>query len=485
MDFRDVQTQNSFKQGTHAIVIGGSIAGLLASRILTNHFENVTIIERDRYPQEPEYRSGVPQSHHVHSLLTRGHRILEQLFPGLTDSLLEKGALPIDWIEDFAWLMSVADVWTPRFPSGITTCLCSRNLLEFTIRKHLNKFSQVKFLENASVTELFTNSNNTAVEGVKVKVAQKGQIKLSAQLVVDASGRNSQAPKWLEALGYEMPQETRINCFLGYASRLYQCSQLETVDWKLLYVMPSAPDNPRGGMIFPIENDRWMVTLIGIGKNYPPTEESGFLDFARSLRNDVVYQTITKAQPISSIYSYRNTENRLRHYEKLKRIPENFLILGDAVCSLNPIYAQGMTLAALNALTLDNCLEQQQQSRGKGNFTGIAQRFQKQIAKVNKTSWLLSTSYDLLWSTTVGAKPDLVTRLRQKYLDQVMKASIDNNTVHQTLIEVMSMLKPPTVLFAPRILLKVWQHNLKSLVTRKMIDDYFIHNTIFLGSTKH
>ena len=434
------QAHNLLKKGTHAVVIGASIAGLLAGRILTNHFERVTIVERDRLPQEPEPRSGVPQSHHVHSLLTQGHRILEQLFPGLTASLIQKGALEIDWIADLAWLMSVSDVWAPRFPSGITTCLCSRNLLEFTTRKHLEKFSQVKFLEAASVTELLTNRNKTAVQGVKVKVAREGQIELSAQLVVDASGRNSVAPRWLEALGYEMPQETRINSFLGYASRLYQCPQLEAPDWKLLYVMPSAPDNPRGGMIFPIEGDRWMVSLLGIGKDYPPTEESGFLGFARSLRNEVVYQTIAKAQPISSIYGYRNTENRLRHYEKLKRMPENFLILGDAVCSLNPIYAQGMTLAALNALTLDSCLEQQQQSRETGNFAGLSRRFQKQIAKVNKTSWLLSTSQDLRWSTTVGAQPDLITRLMQKYLDQVMKAAVENNTVHKALIEVMTML---------------------------------------------
>lgn len=301
--------------------------------------------------------------------------------------------------------------------------------------------------------------------------------------MVDASGRNSFAPKWLAALGYEMPCETRIHSFLGYASRLYQRSEQEAPDWQLLYVMPSPPNNPRGGMIFPVESDRWILTLAGMGKDYPPTEETGFLEFARSLRSEVVYQTITKAKPLSSIYGYRNTENRLRHYEKLKRMPENFLIFGDAVCSLTPIYGQGMTVAALNALTLDNCLKQQQQNMGKVNMRGLSRRFQKQIAQVNKTPWLVSTSYDLRWKTTIGGQPNTITQLIQKYLDQVMKTAVENNTVHKTLIEVMTMLKPPMALFAPSILLKVGQYQLQSLVGRKTTDDNLIHHIPPMGST--
>ena len=476
------QANNSLRKGTHAVVIGGSIAGLLAGRILTNHFEHVTIVERDRLPQDPTPRPGVPQSYHIHGLLNQGQRILEQLFPGLTASLIKKGAIKFDWAADSTWLWRSG--WSPRFASGITICACSRNLLELTIRKHLENFSQVNFLEAALVTELLTNRNKTAVEGVRVRVGHEREIELSAQLVVDASGRNSQTHKWLEALGYEMPQETRINSFLGYASRLYQRPVQGERDWKLLYVMPSAPDNSRGGIIFPLEGDRWIVTLIGIGKDYPPTEETGFLDFARSLRSSLLYQAITNAQPISPIYGYRNSENCLRHYEKLERMPENLVILGDAVCCFNPIYGQGMTVAALDALTLDICLEQQQPSRGKENFDGLSRRFQQQIAKVNQTPWMMATGDDLRWPTTVGAKPDLITRLMQKYLDQVINAAVENNTVYKALSEVQNMLKPSTALFTPHILLKVLQHKLKSLVARKTIDDNLIHHVPQMGSTE-
>ena len=467
-----------------AIVIGGGIAGLLTARVLADRFERVTIIERDRYPEEPKSRSGVPQCHHVHSLLTKGHRILEQLFPGLTASLMEKGGFKFDWTADFAWLLSVNDLWSPRFPSEINTCVCSRNLLEFTIRKHLGNFSGVEFFEDATVTELLTNSDRTAVEGVAVRVGRDRQMELSAQLVVDASGRNSEAPKWLEALGYETPQETKVNSFLGYSSRIYQLPELEARDWKLLYVMPSAPNKPRGGIIYALEDNSWMVTLVGIGKDYPPTEETGFLDFARSLRNEAIYETIANARPISPIYPYRNTQNRLRHYEKLERMPEKFLVLGDAVCSLNPVYGQGMTLAASNALTLASCLERQEQSRGKGNFEGLSRRFQKEIAKVDRVFWSLSTSDDLRWPTTVGAQPDPITKLMQKYLDRVMKATVEHKSVYKALIEVMHMLKPPTSLFAPHILLKVLQHELKSTLTRKTTDDKFIHHVPQMGPTE-
>ncbi|MGK7916735.1 MAG: NAD(P)/FAD-dependent oxidoreductase [Prochloraceae cyanobacterium] len=266
-----------------AIVIGGGIAGILAARVLSDHFERVTIIERDRYPQEPKPRPGVPQSYQVHGLLSQGEKILEQLFPGLKASLTKKGAIKVDWVADNAWLLG--STWSPNFASEITSYACSRNLLELTIRKHLENFSQVNFLDAALVTDLLTNSNKTDVEGVRVKVNQEREIELAAQLVVDASGRNSFAPKWLKALGYEIPTETRINSFLGYAARSYQRPKMEAQDWQFLYIMPSAPDNPRGGIISALEDDRWMVTLIGIGKDYPPTEENGFLDFARSLRS--------------------------------------------------------------------------------------------------------------------------------------------------------------------------------------------------------
>ena len=438
---------------SHAVVIGGSIAGLLAARVLADHFDKVTIVERDLNPEKPEPRPGVPQSHHVHALLTQGQQILEQLFPGLKAELAEKGSVEVNWTADWPFL-SISG-WAPRFPSEMTTRTCSRNLLETIIRKRLENYSHLQFLEACQATHILANTDNTAIKGIRVRQDNGTQAELLSQLVVDASGRNSKTPKWLQNLGYQMPEETVINSFLGYASRWYQRPADFQADWKGITLMSKAPERTRGGVLFPIEGDRWIVTLAGVGRDYPPTDRAGFLDFARSLRSRVIYEAIEKAQPLSPIYSYRRTENRLRHYEKLSKLPENLVALGDAVCVFNPVYGQGMTVAALGALTLDQCLKQQNQRRGKGNLIGFSRCFQKQLAKVNITPWLIATGEDLRWPTTVGAQPDLMTRLMHRYIDRVTMVANENAYVYQTFAEVMHMLKPPTAFFQPRILAQV------------------------------
>lgn len=432
----------------HAIVIGSGMAGLLAARVLTNHFDQVTIVERDRFLEKPAPRSGVPQSHQLHLLLAQGLQILEQLFPGLSDELTLYGVPKIDCIADFRWLLP--NGWTPQFPSEIMTCTCTRNLLEFTIRKRLASSSHVKFLEASQVTGLLTNSSNTAVTGVRVKE----ETELSAQLIVDASGRGSKAPKWLQNLGYDMPQETVVNSFLGYATRCYQSLAKEPSDYKLLYILPFAPHNPRGGGLYPIEGNRWLVTLVGVGRDYPPTDEAGFLDFARSLRSPEIYEAIKDGQSISPIYGYQRTENRLRHYEQLPRFPENFVVIGDAVCAFNPVYGQGMTVAALGAVTLDQCLKEHQH-RSNQDLTGLAKRFQKRLAQVNAVPWLIATGDDFRWSTTEGGHPDFMTRMMQRYFDKVLLSATKDAYVHKVVIEVLHLVKPPTAFFQFNILTKV------------------------------
>ena len=436
-----------------AIVIGGSITGLIAARVLSDHFEQVTIIERDRFPEKPVFRRGVPQSLQVHALLTKGKEILEQLFPGLTSELIENGAIETDVVAD--WRFLFADGWAPIFHSGITIPACSRNLLENAIRQRLSNYQNLEFLEAHQVSGLLISIDHKSVTGVKVKNQHDRELKLSARLVVDASGRNSQTPKWLESLGYPKPQETVINSFLGYASRWYKRTPEFTAPWQGVNLTAKPPDCKRGGVLYPVENQTWIVTLAGIGKDYPPTDEDGFLEFARSLRSGEIYEAIKSAQPISPIYGYRRTENRLRHYEKLAEFPENFVVMGDAVCCFNPVYGQGMTVAALANLTLADCLNQQKLNPTNPNLLSLSRHFQKQLAQINETPWLMATSDDLRWSTTIGAKPDFKMRIMHKYIEKVISTACHNNHVHQTFVEVAHMLKPPTALFAPKVLLKV------------------------------
>ncbi|MFM2062529.1 MAG: hypothetical protein RLZZ507_2199 [Cyanobacteriota bacterium] len=441
-------SNNSTSTEKTAVVIGGSIAGMLAAQVLTRHFDRVIIVEKDLLgaTAQPEQRPGVPQSLHVHGLLMRGQQILEQLFPGIVGELAESGAPMINWTADCPWLGFSG--WSPRFRSHLATHTCSRNLLEWTIRKHLAANDRVELRSGTQVTSLLSNANKTNFTGVRIRTGNEPETEIFADLVVDATGRNSRTPHWLQEMGYEPPQETIVNSFLGYASRWYQIPSDLQIDWHSVY-MTAQPPGTRGGVIYRVEGDRWILTLVGIGRDYPPTDEAGFLEFTRSLRSPIIYETIKKAQPISPIYAYKRTENCLRHYEKLSRFPENLVVVGDAVCSFNPVYGQGMTTSALGAMTLDECLSKQ------SNLIGLSRRFQKQLNQVISVPWMMATGEDFRWSTTEGGQPSFINKMMQKYLEQVMILQSKSAEVHQLFLEVVNMIKPPSAFFHPRIFMQV------------------------------
>jgi 2-polyprenyl-6-methoxyphenol hydroxylase-like FAD-dependent oxidoreductase len=432
------------------------MAGLLAARVLSKRFERVTIVERDSFPKGPQFRKGVPQSRHLHALMIRGRMISERLFPGLSEELEEAGAVLLDSASDFEWLTPAG--FAPRFPSELPLLMSSRLLLEWRVRERVVALPRVNFLEKTYVTGLLPTLDGKGVAAAKLrsrdaKGAASSQELLRADLIVDASGRNSNASKWLEALGYAPPEETYINSHLGYASRVYRRPERFEGNWKGLNVQAVPPEVTRGGVLLPLEGDRWMVTLSGLGGDYPPTDEAGFMDFARSLRTPLLYEAIKDAEPISAISGYRDTENRRRHYEKLSRQPDNFLVTGDAACAFNPIYAQGMTTAALGAEVLEECLrEQDAVSDAHG---GLRKRFQKKLAKANAASWLLATGEDFRVRGVEGGKATFATRLTHRYMDRVLALSLRDIEVRQTFLEVFHMLKPPTELFEPGIALKV------------------------------
>ena len=444
---------NSSSDGTgHALVIGGSMAGLFAARVLSERFGRVTIVERDSFPEGPQFRKGVPQSRHLHGFMMRGRMISDRLFPGLSEELEEAGAVLLDSANDFEWLTPAG--FAPRFPSGLPLLMSSRDLLEWTVRERVAALPQVNFLEKTDVTGLLPTPDGEGVAAVKLrsrdaKGAARSQGPLRADLVVDASGRNSNASKWLKALGYTPPEETSINSHLGYASRVYRRPEQFDGDWEGLNVQATPPEVTRGGVLLPLEGDRWMVTLSGLGADYPPTDEEGFMDFARSLRSPLLYEAVKDAEPISAISGYRDTENRRRHYEKLSRQPANFLVTGDAACAFNPIYAQGMTTAALGAEVLEECL------RESDDLSGLSKRFQKRLAKATAGSWLLATGEDFRVRDVEGGKASFATRFTHRYMDRVLALSLRDIGVRRTFLEVFHMLKPPTALFGPSVVAKV------------------------------
>jgi 2-polyprenyl-6-methoxyphenol hydroxylase-like FAD-dependent oxidoreductase len=440
----------------HAVVIGGSMAGLLAARSLCDHFERVTIIERDRFSQGPVPRKGVPQARHLHALLNRGLRIVNSFFPKLQDELVAHGALVLDMANDMTWLTPAG--WGVNFDSDIAIMGCSRDLLEWGVRQQLTAIRKVRFVDGCDVRGLITNYNASKIQGVRIQRRAEScccEKTIEANLIVDASGRGSRTPQWLRELGYQAPEEIAVDASLGYASRVFRRPGKLPDGRDGAYVQPAPPDDNRGGVLFPIEGDRWILTLAGYGGDYPPTDEAAFMNFARSLRCSILYDAVKDAMPLSEIYSYRATENRWRCYEKLSRMPDGLIVLGDAVCAFNPVYAQGMTAAALSAFTLRECLADQRKRKGDGSLSGFSIRFQKKLAKVNSAPWMLATSEDFRVRGVTGGVPDWITGFMQRYVDQVVALSTESAVVRDSLLRVFNLLEGPQTLFHPQIVLRI------------------------------
>ena len=440
-------------QGRHAVVLGGSLAGLMTARILSDHFEKVTLIERDPYSETTEPRRGVPQANHVHGLLMRGRQILEELFPGLQDEMIAAGAPLVDMANEIAWFTPKG--WGVRFPSELLILAFTRPLLDLHVRRRLAQNTRVTILDNTDVLRLMPGSKPNQVAGVLIcprssesdrRVAKE----LRADLVIDTTGRASRAPRWLEELGYRPPEEIVIDAQLAYASRLYHIPENFHAGWKCAYVQAAPPLRKRGAILFKVEDNRWLVTLLGRAGERPPSDEAGFLEFARNLPVSTIYDAISIAEPASEIKTHRATQNRLRRYERAKSLPENFLLLGDAVCAFNPVYGQGMTTAALGAMTLQKCLRKQ-----NGNLHGLSRRFQKRLAKVNAAPWMMATGEDYRYRETVGGSPSLMNRFMHHYMDQVFRLATRSVSVRTVLLRVFNMLVPPTALFQPKVLFRV------------------------------
>ncbi|MCO5205251.1 MAG: FAD-dependent monooxygenase [Anaerolineae bacterium] len=436
------------QHNTHAIVIGGSLAGLWTARVLSDHFDRVTILERDQFPEGAAHRPGTPQDKHIHILLERGATIMNKLFPGIGEELLAAGASHIDLTLEARTKMR--GHWMPRFVSGRKSYACSRILLESMIRSRVAGLPNVMLRGGARVQGLVTQGER--IIGVRVRWREDGEEHFeSADFVVDASGRGSKTPHWLAALGYAQPEETVIDARLGYASRHYRAPQGTSFDWHTLGVGQYAPDQTRAGLIFTAEDGHWMVLLAGIMGDYPPTEPDAFNAFAQAIDPEF-YAALQSAEPISNIVGYRRTENRWRHYERLERWPDRFVVIGDATCGFNPIYGQGMTVAAIAAEALDKAFR-----RARGRIDGVGQRYQNDYAKVADPAWLLSASTDLEWlGQSSATKP--AERFAGWYMPKLLDTVVFDRTVHLAFIGVINLSEPVTSLFRPTIVARVLRH---------------------------
>jgi 2-polyprenyl-6-methoxyphenol hydroxylase-like FAD-dependent oxidoreductase len=426
---------------THAVVIGGGLAGLLAGRVLSDHFARVTLIERDAPGGAPVPRKGVPQGNHVHGLLAKGCEVLAQLFPDLVPALLAGGAVAGDMGRDIRWHHHGA--WKARFDSGIEGILFTRPYLEWHIAERVKALANVRIL-NAAVDGIEVDAARTRVVGIKLRAPVDGDTRLPADLVVDAGGRGSHMPQWLEAIGFRAPSETTVQVDVMYASRLYRRAP-HRQELQALLVSPHAP-RKRMGMMFAVEGDRWLVTLGGLHGDHPPTDEAGYLEFARRLPVPDLHQAIAAAEPLTAIATHKFPANRRRHYEALDPVPDRLMIVGDAFCSFNPIYGQGMTVSALEALALERMLREQS-ATGEG-LAGLSARFHATIADIVDVPWGLTTGEDFRHAETRGPRPPL-TPLLHWYTGRMHQRCAHDAALALAFYRVMHMIEAPSALFRP------------------------------------
>jgi 2-polyprenyl-6-methoxyphenol hydroxylase-like FAD-dependent oxidoreductase len=437
--------------GHHAVVIGGSLAGLMSARVLGDYFDRVTLFERDRIENRPVLHKSIPQGNHVHVLLLSGQQVMSALFPGFTEELRRLGAVRFRVGIDIAWYgpngkgyNATMSVREPR-DLGLEGHIMSRGLLEYLVRQRTTALANVK-LETGDAIEGLVHDRGRVCG---VRTAAKS---IEADLVVDAGGRSSHASRWLVEMGVPAPEETTIGVDFAYTSTKYRKPDLDHEPEPLLLVGGPPPEHTRAAALFEIEDRTWHVSLAGRFGDYPPTDEDGFLAFAKSLPSPRLSEMIRDAERIADITHHRFPTSIWRHYERLPDFPAGFLILGDAICSFNPVYGQGMSSAALQAEALQKVLrERSAESRG---LDELAAFFFPKAAEAISAPWTLAANFDFAYPKTRGERPSGMAAGASYFaaLDSLQAEDID---VQRLITEVFQLTKPMSALREEPLLSRV------------------------------
>ncbi len=436
-----------------AIVIGGSIAGLCTAQALTPYFETVIMVERDNNPNSYIPRKTVPQSHHAHLLLQGGEEALNSLFPSLTQDLIKCGSQQIDFSRDARWYH--AGAWKMRYKSGFEVLVQSRPMLEQVIRRRVNQLDNIEFYFGYQVEQFKLSDDNKAVTGVVLQSMEDRfeKIMLDADLVVDASGRGSKTPQWLEKSGFTAPQETELKIDLSYSTRMYKMPENHKFDFKVMVINPLAPNILRAGYILPVENNKVLVTYAAYSGDKTPQDNESFKDYAKGLAQPDLYEAIKDLEPMTDVKCYTLSKTCRRHYEKLDDMPNRLLVLGDAVAYFNPVFGQGMSVAAISAQTLAEMLKIEQ----KATLATLGKRFQKEVASVIEVPWMLGSTEDFRYPNTIGEKAPIVSFMHW-YSQHIYELSATDTKVFNSFAKVLHMRMGAEALFSPTIAWKVIKH---------------------------
>ncbi|GAA3233977.1 FAD-dependent oxidoreductase [Dactylosporangium siamense] len=431
--------------GEQAVVLGGGIAGLLAAKVLAPAFTSVVLVDRDDLIGASAARRGVPHGRHAHGLVARGHQILEAQFPGLTDQMVAAGVKPGDFNGDIRWYINGARLQPST--SGLLSVPATRPVLEEQLRLRVQQIPNLTFLQRHDILGLATTADSARVTGVRVQPrddAQEPRI-LRADLVIDTTGRGSRTPAWLDELGYGRPPEERVRIDLAYTTRHFRLDHDPFGD-DLAIIPAPTPQHPRGAFFYRVPGEgKVELSLTGMLGDHPPTDPEGFLEFARSLPVPQIYEAVRDAEPLDEPVMFRFPASVWRHYERMPRFPAGLLVMGDAVCSFNPLYAQGMTVAAIESLTLAKHLRR-----------GLPQplAFLRDIAGDIGQPWALSAGADLAYAGVEGRRT-LKTKVINAYVARLQLAAVHDAVLTNAFIRAAGLIDPPQALLHPRNLLRV------------------------------
>lgn len=433
----------------HAVVIGGSIAGLLAARAVAPHFKRVTVLERNHLSGNGSTRKGVPQGAHAHAMLAKGRLVIEEFFPGFIDEMVALGAVRGDWTGDA--VRYIGDGFHTRQPCGTSGMLASRALIERIIRNRLASVPNVTLCSESDVIGLITSDDRRRVIGVQLQRSDGESHVLHADTTIDATGRGSRLPAWLRILGYTPPREERIEVDLVYTTQWLR----RTPDQFDGATSITINGMLRGGVALAQENDRWVLSLAAYRNQGASTEEGGLRAFASTLPASNLSSLLNEAEPLTSAVSMRFPHNQRRHYERLNDLPDGLLVCGDAFCSFNPLYAQGMTVAAMQANALSKALEVRDDN--------LSRRYFRAAARIIDAPWTISARNDAYLLGT--NKLSLLTRLLNYYIARLHIAARVDVHIAETFLRVINLVRSPSVLFAPAMIWRVLRQSKPRAVT--------------------
>ena len=442
------------KIGEHGVVLGASMGGLLAARVLSDFYETVTVVERDVLPDGAVNRRGVPQGRHVHGLLGRGSQVLAELFPGFLDELVAAGAPVVDYTDLSKAFVSLAGhqlVRSGGFSDIPPLFFPSRPLLESLVRRRVRETANITLLEGYDFVDLTSTTSRDRVTGARIRPRDgDSERMLTSDLVVDATGRGARTPAFLDTLGYGRPSEEQVGVRVVYSSQLLRIAP-GTLEERVV-IVSAVPGRPTGIALFGHEDNTWMFTLAGIAGREPPSERAEMLAFAEDLAPAHVLAAIRAAEPLTEVCRFRYPESRWRRYDKMRRFPAGLLVLGDAICSFNPIYGQGMTVAALQAQALRQCLHH--------GANGLARRYFRAAAKPIGVAWRFAVSGDLNLPEVEGPRPKSL-RLANRYVDRLQTAAESDLVVAEQFTKVVALVDAPTRLLQPNMMIRVAAANLR------------------------